>query len=384
MTGAGSSTGYAMMAATPGNGYAFQWDADGNGFLEGNVNTGSTTYPSWLRLQRDGSTYTGYYSTDGESWTRVGSAEVAAPAAEQDLGMFSTSHSVGTQAASEFEGFDVDVPFVSASADPAQGTAPLRVRFRANPTVQDATYRWDFGDGRPPSTSENPTHTYARAGTYTATVTATRPNGDSSTSSVQVKVLPYCRRRATPDPGYRMLFDNHPASLENWTMAGPGGFELQPDCTIMSYGGLGLLWYEEEFASPHTIKLDWKMAGDDNSGVFVGFPNPGTDPWVAVNEGYEIQIDATDDPDSTTGAIYNFQAPDAATRDRVLNPPGQWNTFEITVDDPRIVVRLNGEVINDFTSTDPARDLSSGYVGLQNHGTGDDVFFRNVQVRAGP
>src|SRR3712207_7831141 len=61
---------------------------------------------------------------------------------------------------------------------------------------------------------------------------------------------------------------------------------------------------------PYTtlFRSDWKMEGDDNSGVFVGFPDPGTDPWVAVNRGYEIQIDATDDPDSTTGAIYNFRS----------------------------------------------------------------------------
>jgi hypothetical protein len=46
---------------------------------------------------------------------------------------------------------------------------------------------------------------------------------------------------------------------------------------------MGLLW----------LKLDWRMAGDDNSGVFVGFPASG-DPNSAVGNGYEIQIDATD------------------------------------------------------------------------------------------
>ena len=65
------------------------------------------------------------------------------------------------------------------------------------------------------------------------------------------------------------------------------------------------------------------MPGDDNSGVFIGgWPDPGNDPFVAVNQGYEIQIDATDDADSTTGAIYNFQAPNAAARDQALQPAG--------------------------------------------------------------
>jgi cytochrome c len=131
--------------------------------------------------------------------------------------------------------------------------------------------------------------------------------------------------------------------------------------------------------------LEWMMPGDENSGVFVGnwepdpdyLPNPA---WDAVDHGYEIQIDATDDADSTTGAIYNFQAPDAAARDAALNPPGEWNAYEITVDDPVIEVRLNGVLINEFTSTDPERDLSATKLGIQNHGAGDEVYFRDIQV----
>ena len=48
------------------------------------------------------------------------------------------------------------------------------------------------------------------------------------------------------------------------------------------------------------------MPGDDNSGIFIGFP-PSTDPWSAVNNGYEIQIDATDAADRTTGSVYTLQ-----------------------------------------------------------------------------
>ena len=36
--------------------------------------------------------------------------------------------------------------------------------------------------------------------------------------------------------------------------------------------------------------------------------------------------------------------------------------------------------INDFTNTDPVRSLA-GHIGLQNHGDGDDVAFRNVRVK---
>jgi cytochrome c len=183
-----------------------------------------------------------------------------------------------------------------------------------------------------------------------------------------------------PDEGYRSLFDGTAASLENWTQAGPGSFALEDDCTIRSVGGMGLLSFDEEF-NAYSLKLDWKVAGDDNSGIFVGYPDPGNDPWVAVNQGYEIQIDPTDAPDRTTGSVYSFQSADIAARDEALNPAGEWNSYEIVVVGQTIRVYLNGVLINDFTSTDPARDLTQGFVGIQNHGNGDDVWFRDIQVK---
>ena len=119
-------------------------------------------------------------------------------------------------------------------------------------------------------------------------------------------------------------------------MAGPGVFTREADCTLKTNGGLGLLWHSEPLEGDYSLQLDWKLTKDDNGGVFVGFPNPGTDPWVAVDNGYEIQIDATDDPDSTTGAVYNFQSADLPARDAALNAVGQWNHYEIKVEGKRI------------------------------------------------
>jgi len=196
---------------------------------------------------------------------------------------------------------------------------------------------------------------------------------------VTAPAAPACQPSA-PETGYRTLFDGTAASLTGWHHSGPGTFTLQPDCTVKTSGGLGLLWFGEEFHS-YSLKLGWRVDGDDNSGVFVGFPDPGADPWIAVDHGYEIQIDATDTPDHTTGSIYGFQAADLAARDAALKPPGEWNDYEITVTGQRITVTLNGTLINDFTSTDAARDLTHGFVGLQNHGDGDDVSFRDVRIK---
>jgi type 1 glutamine amidotransferase len=184
-----------------------------------------------------------------------------------------------------------------------------------------------------------------------------------------------------PENGYRPLFDG--TSLDGWRQAGPGSFTLSDDGTITSSGGMGMLWYAASGFSSYSLKLDWRMAGDDNSGVFVGFP-PSDDPWSAVNNGYEIQIDATDVPEKTTGSVYGFQSADLRKRDRALNPPGEWNTYEIRVEGERLRVWLNGVKINDFTNTDPARSLRDGHFGIQNHGAEDQVSFRDIRIKELP
>jgi type 1 glutamine amidotransferase len=190
----------------------------------------------------------------------------------------------------------------------------------------------------------------------------------------------YAAKRAhadcRPETGYTALYDG---ATTGWQQSGPGAF-TNTDATLSSTGGMGLYWYGGKQFTSYSLKADWKLTGDSNSGIFVGFPAPGADPWVAVNQGYEIQIDATDTADRTTGSVYGFQSANLATRDAALNPPGEWNTYEILVEGQRLRVYLNGTLVNDFTNTDPARNLD-GYIGLQNHGAGDQAAFRNVRVR---
>ncbi|MGW0434406.1 ThuA domain-containing protein [Micromonospora sp. NPDC003197] len=178
-----------------------------------------------------------------------------------------------------------------------------------------------------------------------------------------------------PESGYTSLYNG---STTGWSQAGPGSF-TNSDATLTSVGGMGLYWYSAREFTSYSLKLDWKLAGDDNTGVFIGFP-PSSDPWSAVNNGYEVQIDATDAADRTTGAVYTFKSADIAARDAALNPPGEWNTYELLVEGERLQVFLNGVKINDFTNTNPARSLA-GHIGIQNHGDGDDASFRNIRIK---
>jgi hypothetical protein len=108
ITAAATSPGFLILAEAPGHGYVLQWDANGDGQLESNSappgeGLGTAAYPSWLRLVRGGTTYTGYYSTDGVTWTTVGTATLPSAAAAQDAGVFTTSHSNGIVGEVDFD-----------------------------------------------------------------------------------------------------------------------------------------------------------------------------------------------------------------------------------------------------------------------------------------
>ncbi|WP_136520863.1 family 16 glycoside hydrolase, partial [Cellulomonas telluris] len=175
--------------------------------------------------------------------------------------------------------------------------------------------------------SATATWTYAEPGTYTATVTVEDATGKTTSRTVEVNVRQPCATAPTPDEGYELLFDG--TDLSSWTQAGPGGFTVE-NCALTSVGGLGMLWYSERSFADHVVKLQFKLSDDgDNSGVFMRFPDPGTDPNVAIDEGHEIQIkegQPNDEPQKT-GSVYNFDREDA----RNANPPGEWNDYEIRV-----------------------------------------------------
>jgi FAD dependent oxidoreductase/NPCBM-associated, NEW3 domain of alpha-galactosidase len=108
LTGAGKAAGYVLLVAKPQNGFLLLWDADGSGTVESVARSGPATTPSpaWLRLARNGSTFTGAWSVDGVTWTTVGSATVPSAAAVQDVGVVCCSHAAALGRA-VFDGLEV-------------------------------------------------------------------------------------------------------------------------------------------------------------------------------------------------------------------------------------------------------------------------------------
>jgi hypothetical protein len=236
---------------------------------------------------------------------------------------------------------------------------------------------------------------------------------------------------AVPETGFRYLFDGSEKSAEvfaKWSKVGGGNFILVERSLIAKpdpNGIIGLLYYAVEQFDNFVLRLDFCLPhprgnSNDNSGVFVRFRNPqkpvlpgtpgpdipGNQATVAVDTGYEIQIDEEARGDrrknegdgfffNRTGAIYKVTAQGTnpgqqnyTNKQRLAS--GAWHTYEIKVTDRTYEVLLNGQPATTFTA-DPTQsaekfrgrkqseDPDSGFIGLQVH-TGT-VAFANVRIR---
>jgi len=70
-------------------------------------------------------------------------------------------------------------PVALFTATPTTGTAPLQVQFTDQSTGTISSWSWNFGDGST-SSERNPIHTYAQAGDYTVSLTASGPGGNDT------------------------------------------------------------------------------------------------------------------------------------------------------------------------------------------------------------
>ena len=172
-------------------------DTDQLASIELPADTPTTLY---LRLTFNGvNQMHGYWSEDGVTWNPVAPTDPT-DVTEAELGVFANNggqEGAGSPEA-RFDWFALDTgedpcpgaPTVEGFADPAAGAAPLRVRLSAtgrDPEGGEVAYRWDFGDGGL-AFERNARHTYREPGTYTATVTATDPDGNIGRDRVEIVV----------------------------------------------------------------------------------------------------------------------------------------------------------------------------------------------------
>jgi carbohydrate binding protein with CBM35 domain len=110
LTGSGTTPEGVILFESPSGGIQLEWSNNGGNFINSVTppnGTNPASLPVYLKLEKSGSTYTGYYSADGKGWYQVGTATLSAQNSTQDAGLFVNSHAGGTPAQAVFDGLTV-------------------------------------------------------------------------------------------------------------------------------------------------------------------------------------------------------------------------------------------------------------------------------------
>jgi hypothetical protein len=212
-------------------------------------------------------------------------------------------------------------------------------------------------------------------------------------AAIMSSLLLFSSEARCQDSGeWRQLFSGK--DLTGWKHAGPGFMSVE-DGLLRGNGGMGLLYWEGEKFGNCIIKVVFRMQKtNSNSGVFIRVPIEPREEWMPIHYGYEVQIDnmpelSDEDEYHYTGTVYSLSKP--------LSKPGkpgpEWNTMEITLDGSRTIVFVNGVKVTDYKEGDAVPDRKfdfepirgprpdMGYLGVQNHGDADVVYFKEIAVK---
>ncbi len=164
--------------------------------------------------------------------------------------------------------------------------------------------------------------------------------------------------------GWILLFDGE--TLFGWKAASDANWTAAGGVISVSEGEPGLLCTTSQFGD-YVLKADFRSAPATNSGIFLRTSPKPTD---VTSKCYELNIaDAADNP-FPTGSFVKRQ------RCRGDHDSTGWQTFDVTADGDRFLVKLDGQPVLDYTDPKP---LGRGFIGLQlNSGK---VEFRNIKVK---
>lgn len=186
---------------------------------------------------------------------------------------------------------------------------------------------------------------------------------------------------AGKEAGFVSLFDGE--SLDGWKPnENPESWSVE-DGKIVCDGERSHLFYAGEHApfKNFHFKADVMTTPGSNAGIYfhTRFQETG---WPKY--GYECQVNISHSDPKKTSSLYSV--------DDVANPPAkdnEWYTQEIIVKGRRILLKVNGETLVDYTepegkqsdSGDFERRLDEGTFALQAHDPESKVYFKNLRVK---
>jgi len=186
--------------------------------------------------------------------------------------------------------------------------------------------------------------------------------------------------------GWVRIFDGK--SLDGWKVnENPSTFSIE-EGAIVANGKRAHLFYAGEVANHDFKNFEFKAQvmtmPNSNAGIYfhTKFQEEG---WPS--KGYEVQVNNTHTDWRRTGGLYAI--------DDVREPPtkdNEWFTQHIIVNGKNVVVKLNDEIVVDYTEPDnPERPesmkdrlIDSGTFALQGHDPGSKVLFKDIMVKVLP
>lgn len=175
------------------------------------------------------------------------------------------------------------------------------------------------------------------------------------------------------EPGWISLFDGK--TLTGWKAGENAKSWTVVDGALKGSGPRSHLFYVGPHA-PFTnfeFQAEVKTLRGSNSGIYfhTRYQDGG---WPSA--GIESQVNNTHGDWKKTASLYNIvNVRKSAARDN------EWWTQHIIVQGKRVIVKINGKTVVDWTQPAGVNRLGKGTFAFQQHDPGSTVFYRNVRVK---
>lgn len=181
------------------------------------------------------------------------------------------------------------------------------------------------------------------------------------------------RQASAGDDGWVAVFNGK--DLDGWKI-GYGSKSNETNSTwkvvdgaIVSDGEVSHLFSPRDDYVNFEAKAEIMISEKGNSGFYFrtafgpGFP-----------KGYEAQVNATHSDPIRTGSIYRH-----VKIFKQLHKPDEWFTYHLRVEDNRIRVSVNGDLLYEYV--DQAKTHAKGHFAFQQHNLGSVVKIKSLQVK---
>lgn len=186
---------------------------------------------------------------------------------------------------------------------------------------------------------------------------------------------------------WESLFNGKDLSEWKVTKENPGSITVK-DGMIVIDGPRAHLFYNGDIADHDFTNFEFKAKvktmPNSNSGIYFHTKYQ-DDGWPYA--GYECQVNNTHGDWRKTASLYGVD-----DSRKIPANDGEWFDYYIKVEGKRVWIKINGELITDFTEPEnpehlkqyPGRFFSSGTFALQAHDPNSVVYYKDLQVRVMP